>query len=170
MALRTGEFSRCLSTSDTTITRLRRESHDCACKCARDRYAARRLQDAKAMRAQRHPDGRGLRTGRDGNATAMKVFQMRRELSRGAGVISARCASGRALHTAAADATNLSRAANRFSSRSRPATPAEIPEGFSSSLLPPSFLRGRSATFLLPSRAASGGSRPATFDTVEPPQ
>ena len=37
--------------------------------------------------------------------------------------------------------------------------PAEIPGGFSSSLLPPSFPRGRSATFLSGERAAPGGPR-----------
>jgi hypothetical protein len=48
---------------------------------------------------------------------------------------------------------------NRFSSRSRPALPAEILGGFSSSLLPPSFLRGRSATFFFGARA--GAARPS---------
>jgi hypothetical protein len=46
---------------------------------------------------------------------------------------------------------------NRFSSRSRPALPAEILGGFSSSLLPPSFPRGRSATFFFASRRRTGG-------------
>jgi len=50
-------------------------------------------------------------------------------------------------------------ATDRFSSRSPPATPAEIPGGFSSSLLPPSFPRGRSATFVFQERAAPRGPR-----------
>src|SRR5664279_6165354 len=45
---------------------------------------------------------------------------------------------------------------NRFSSRSRPASPAEIPGGFSSSLLPPSFPRGRSATLFFAARCPAG--------------
>ena len=49
---------------------------------------------------------------------------------------------------------------NRFSSRSRPALPAEILGGFSSSLLPPSFPRGRSATFFFAPRAPPPGGRP----------
>ena len=48
---------------------------------------------------------------------------------------------------------------NRFSSRSRPALPAEIPGGFSSSLLPPSFPRGRSATFFFAPRCPAPGGR-----------
>ena len=37
--------------------------------------------------------------------------------------------------------------------------PVEIPGGFSSSLLPPSFPRGRSPTFSFPARAALAGPR-----------
>ncbi len=51
--------------------------------------------------------------------------------------------------------------AYRFQSRSRPAMPVEIPGGFSSSSLPPSFLRGRFATFFHPEAAHRGGLRPA---------
>jgi len=66
-------------------------------------------------------------------------FRCRAELRRASRVIEARGAGNGA--------------SNRFSSRSRPAQSAEIPGGFSSSLLPPSFLRGRSATFFFEARA-----------------
>jgi hypothetical protein len=55
---------------------------------------------------------------------------------------------------------------NRFRSRSRPALPAEILGGFSSSLLPPSFPRGRSATFFFAPRCPAPGGRIAA---VPPP-
>jgi len=79
-------------------------------------------------------------------------FRWRAELRRASRVIEARGAGNGA--------------SNRFSSRSRPAQSAEILGGFSSSLLPPSFLRGRSATFFFGARAAMARAlwvtRPAT--------
>ena len=48
-------------------------------------------------------------------------------------------------------------APNPFSSRSRPAL-AEILEGLFSSLLPPSFLRGRFAAFFCAGAAVTGGA------------
>ena len=48
---------------------------------------------------------------------------------------------------------------NRFLSRSRPAPPAEILGGISSSLPPPSFPRGRSATFFFALRRPAPGGR-----------
>lgn len=43
---------------------------------------------------------------------------------------------------------------------SLPASPAEIPERFSSSLLPPSFAAGRCAAIFLPRVAAAARGRP----------
>ena len=88
-----------------------------------------------------------------------RVFGDGRELSARGRVIPVRC--GALLlpgQTGAPGGTS-----NRFSSRSRPAQPAEIPGGFSSSLLPPSFPRGRSATFFFVPRcpALGGGTGPA---------
>lgn len=44
-----------------------------------------------------------------------------------------------------------------FELHSLPASPAEIPERFSSSLLPPSFAAGRCAAIFLPGVAATRG-------------
>ena len=80
-----------------------------------------------------------------------RVFDNGRELSASGGVIPVRCG---ALLLPGQTGASPGDTSNRFSSRSRPVLPAEIPGGFSSSLPPPSFPRGRSATFV------SGGAAP----------
>ena len=100
------------------------------------------------------------------NVATAQVFESRRELCVRPGVIPVRCAS---LHAPSPGYTGAARkhvAANRFSSRSRPVLPAEIPGGFSSSLLPPSFPWGRSATFFFevrPARCRPFSRRAAAF-------
>lgn len=87
-----------------------------------------------------------------------RVFGTGRELSAGERVIPARC--GVALPPGIPGVRGRE-TSNRFSSRSRPALPAEIPGGFSSSSLPPSFPRGRSATLVQGPAAPSGRRRQA---------
>ena len=86
--------------------------------------------------------GRGNSAGAGGVREVRRAGTAAPEARRGAGQV------------AAAPSTT-----NRFSSRSRPALPAEILGGFSSSLLPPSFPRGRSATFFFAPRCPALGGR-----------
>jgi hypothetical protein len=55
------------------------------------------------------------------------------------------------------EALRAARTTTVFALHSLPATPAEIPERFSSSLLPPSFAAGRCAAIFLPRTAALCG-------------
>ena len=86
------------------------------------------------------------------------------ELWRDGGVIPARCAEIGPSRPAERRTAGRDDAANRFSSRSRPAQPAEIPGRFSSSLLPPSFSRGRSATFLFAAPPTGAVRRPGALE------
>ncbi|HEY4958172.1 MAG TPA: hypothetical protein VII31_10195 [Caldimonas sp.] len=95
------------------------------------------------------------------------TFRRRAELRRQSRVIPVRCAGKRASRAATRQTAARAGTVNRFSSRSRPALPAEILGGFSSSLLPPSFPRGRSATFFFevrrPARCRPFSRRAASF-------
>ena len=88
-------------------------------------------------------------------------FRWPTELRRPGGVREVRRAGTTALTPGKAPEWAGKGTTNRFSSRSRPALPAEIPGGFSSSLLPPSFLRGRFATLFCKKAAPSSGSHRA---------
>ena len=86
-------------------------------------------------------------------------FRSATELRRAGGVREVRRAESAAPQPGKAPGRAAPGTADRFSSRSRPALPAEIPGGFSSSLLPPSFPRGRSATFFFAPRCPAPGGR-----------
>src|SRR5689334_10081806 len=58
-----------------------------------------------------------------------------------------------------------SRRLHSFQLHSLPASPAEIPERFSSSLLPPSFAAGRCAAIFLPPKTSH---QRATFSFLQP--
>ena len=92
-------------------------------------------------------------------ATGTGGFRSARELRRAGGVREVRRAETAAPRPGKMPAGVAPGTTNRFSSRSRPALPAEIPGGFSSSLLPPSFPRGRSATFFFAPRCPALGGR-----------
>jgi hypothetical protein len=112
-------------------------------------------------RARRGLPGR-RRQGRVGvQGSAMKGFRASRELVAPSGVREIR--RGRQRASPPPRAARGAGTANRFSSRSRPDHPAEIPGGFSSSLLPPSFPRGRSATPFFPSGARPPAGPPAAL-------